>query len=346
MDEAQRTFLEEPCWQTIPWSDHPNQKSFANRYIDIVCCIPGILEDEKRRHKIRQDHIKNGITWSYNLRQSLRQRVILLYFKLLHLRWEWELQHPSCCFEVSEEARINGGGALSVNEATGQPIFDSVLFFTDFRRAVEINFYHTCLLILHDVARGLGIIDELNDHQTSPSFFSYKTNSPLTFPHDIEPDQSAVRDICRSAEFLLQPAHGPAGVYVLMFPLRIAQIYHDIRLPSRDYSKDKMNDINAETSVLNVHMREPDVYIAKSHSSVDVGQCDMDDSSFPSIVEHIDSPASPQIYRSQRKRTIVEAENNTAVKFGQHAVISEWIQRVMHYIDSVQGFSVSTSYAS
>ncbi|UKZ77062.1 hypothetical protein TrVFT333_004779 [Trichoderma virens FT-333] len=346
MDEAQRTFLEEPRWQTIPWSDNPNQRSFANRYIDIVCCIPGILEDEKQRVKIRREHPGDDTTWSCNLRQSLRHRVIMLYHKLLNIRWEWELQHPICCFEISQECRTRGRRALSVNEATGQPIFNSVLYFTDFRRAVETNFYHSCLLILHDVARGLGIMDELKDNQASHSCFSHKTNSPLTFPHDIESDHNAVRDICRTVEFLLQSMHGPAGVYVLMFPLRVAQIYHDFRLPSRDYRKNKVNDTNAETSVPNVYRRGSDAHTVKSQSDVYLDKGSRGHNGSPSNLRHIDDAAGPHTYNSDKKQTTVVSEGSIVAKPEQQAVISEWIQRIMRHINDVHGFSVSKSYVS
>ncbi|UKZ51225.1 hypothetical protein TrVGV298_004982 [Trichoderma virens] len=310
--------------------------------------IASILEDEKQRVKIRREHPGNDTTWSCNLRQSLRHRVIMLYHKLLNIRWEWELQHPICCFEISQESRTRGRRALSVNEATGQPIFNSVLYFTDFRRAVETNFYHSCLLILHDVARGLGIMDELKDNQASHSCFSHKTNSPLTFPHDIESDRNAVRDICRTVEFLLQSMHGPAGVYVLMFPLRVAQIYHDFRLPSRDYRKNKVNDINAETSVPmpNVYRRGSDAHTVKSQSDVYLDKGSRGHNGSPSNLRHIDDAAGPHTYNSDKKQTTVVSEGSIVAKPEQQAVISEWIQRIMRHINDVHGFSVSKSYVS
>lgn len=344
MDEARRTYLEDPCWQNIPWSENPNQKSFANRYIDIVCCLPGILEDEKRRVKMQQGYASSGTEWPHDLHESLRQRVIHLYVRLLNLRWEWESQHPGCCFEVFQESRTKTAGLLSVSEATGQAIFDSVLFFTDFRRAVEINFYHSCLLILHDIASDLGIMDELKEHQASRSLFSYKTNPPLTFPHETEPDRNAVRDICRSVEFLLQPIHGPAGGYVLMFPFRVAQIYHDIRLPSRDYSKEKVNDMNTETSMMsNNCMYESDVRIVETQSGMDVDQFVIDDRVFSGLEEQIERV---RMESPQNENTMLGAENSTATKAEQHAIISEWIQKVMRYINDVHGFSISKSYTS
>ncbi|KAK4060768.1 uncharacterized protein Triagg1_10611 [Trichoderma aggressivum f. europaeum] len=314
MDEARRTYLEEPCWQNIPWSEYPDQKSFANRFIDVVCCIPGILEDEKRRIKMQQEYMSTGTTWSHDLYESLRQRVILLYLKLLSIRWEWELQHPSCCFEIFQESRTKAGGVLSVNEATGQPIFNSV---------------------------GLGIMDELKEHQASLSSFSYKTNSPLTFPHETEPDRNAVRDICRSVEFLLQPTHGPAGGYVLMFPLRVAQIYHDIRLPSRDYSKEKWNDVN--TSMSNDYSNESDVHIVETQPGMGVDQSVVDHGGFSG---RGDQNERVRMDRPRKENTVLEAENSTSTKFGQCAIISEWIQKVMRYISDVHGFIISKSYTS
>lgn len=150
MDESRRTFLEEPCWQQVPWSHDPGHKSFRGLFIDIICCIPGLLEDDGRLRELERVSTNTNTTATdtcaqnrrqgvkkaeLELQNSMRERVIYLYTKLLNVRWRWELEHPNCCYEIAVLPRTRSphkqqsDPVLSVDETTGRPIFDSVLFF-------------------------------------------------------------------------------------------------------------------------------------------------------------------------------------------------------------------------
>lgn len=262
LEEHCRTFLEQPHWQNVPWADDPGSKSITALYMDIICCISGLLEDQHRLLEIQQ----NPTTASAGtcdlegdeLRSSMRSKILSLYTKLLDTRWKWELEHPDCCRSVPNSGRTSPAQnrhcdiPFLVSNETGTPIYESFLYFNNLYRAVEMNYHHTCILMLHNLARSLDIMHEIKLLQAtssdyypvqpanvdgtsrvegkSPSCgtarrFSFKTNLPLRFPHEMQTDHYAVHDICRTVECLLHPNYGHAGALFLIFPLRVAQVY-------------------------------------------------------------------------------------------------------------------------
>ncbi|KAM0449325.1 hypothetical protein ACHAO4_007672 [Trichoderma viride] len=394
MDESQRTFLEEPCWQQVPWSHDPGSKSFRGLFIDIICCIPGLLEDDRRLRELEQVSTNTTATDTgaqntyrqqdakkaeLELQNSMRQRVMHLYTKLLNVRWRWELEHPSCCYEILVLSRTpsphkqQNGAVLSVDETTGRPIFNTVLFFKSLMQAIEMNFYHSCLLLLHSFARDLGIMDELillhavgissnlpgdaesaynnvksgedGDHGSSstlPPPFSFKTNNALVFPYEAHSDHYATRDILRTADFLLQPKHGPAGAYFFIFPLRIAQIYHELlrSIPDDDprlnstlpFLLDAERDGKSQEPC-GSHIAGASLGIWSDNSA---GDDDLDSS-----MGHINTQVATQ---SRRQQVTSETKVKSSTESKYHELVSAWIQRIMRYMGDVQGFNITSNY--
>lgn len=250
LDDVQQTYLEEPSWQEVPWCDQPKRKSTVNYYIDILCCIPGLLE--------KKNQLSRGLVADPDaLRRSITHQIFRLYTKLLQVRWLWEVSNPSCCWEIPAGEK-HPGTALPIENAAGQPLFESRLVFSSFQRAIETNLYNCCMLFLCDMAFQLGSLDELEQFPTSQLFdssrgasdlhrfsgsdaerakttghytgiacspYAHKTNPALAFPHELPKWNLAGYEICRRIEFMLQPNHGPAGAYFAMFPLRVAQLF-------------------------------------------------------------------------------------------------------------------------
>ncbi|ETS85709.1 hypothetical protein PFICI_03734 [Pestalotiopsis fici W106-1] len=335
MEGEHRTFLEQPCWQEVPWDEDPGSKSLTARYMDIICCIPGLLEDQQRLLEIQQNSTiiadDTCDPRADDLRSSMRAKIVSLYIKLLDIRWQWELDHPNCCHDLPVAGRSGAARnqhcavPLPVNSETGRPIYGSVLFFNDLYRAVEMNFYHTCLLILHSLARSLDIMQELEHLHTPPPCSSYeasipqdagrsksgdatrrfcfKTNVPLLFPHESQSDYYAVHDICRTVDFLLHPNYGHAGALFLIFPLRVAQVYSTILPFERE---DTSLDITRSSSDQNVcHGRNQ-----AATQSINAGQ------------NGIDNKA----------------------KIDEHKSLSVWMRKIMRHVGDVYGFGIAYGY--
>ncbi|UKZ68797.1 uncharacterized protein TrAtP1_009816 [Trichoderma atroviride] len=386
MDESQRTFLKEPCWQQVPWSHDPGKKSFRGHFIDIICCIPGLLEDDGRLRELErvstnttatdtcaQNRQQDAKKAELELQDSMRQRVIQLYTKLLNVRWRWELEHPNCCYEISVQ---QSGPLLSVDETTGRPIFDTVLFFKSLMQAIEMNFYHSCLLLLHSFARDLGIMDQLillhavgifsnlpedaesihNDVRggdgnhcppsTLPPPFSFKTNNALVFPYEAHSDHYATRDILRIADYLLQPKHGPAGAYFFIFPLRIAQIYHELlrSIPDDDPRLSTRNVpflLDSETDGKSQEPRENQI----AGVAIDIwSDTSAGDDGLNSHMGHINTQVATQSRSLQTVQAASETEKKSLTEFEYNDLVSTWIQRMMRYMGDVQGFNITSNY--
>lgn len=379
MDESQRTFLEEPCWQQVPWSHDPGSKSFRGHFIDIICCIPGLLEDDGRLLELElvsttttstdtcaQDRQHGAKKEVMELQNSMRERVIHLYTKLLHVRWRWELEHPNCCYEVPVQ---QNSSVLSVDETTGRPIFETVLFFRSLMQAIEMNFYHSCLLLLHSFARDLNIMDELillhavgiashpsGDAESAyneahgpssmlPPPFSFKTNNALLFPYEAHSDHYATRDILRTADLLLQPKHGPAGAYFFIFPLRIAQVYHELlrSLPDDDT---RLNSalpllLDAETDGKSQEPRGSHI----AGASLDIwSDPSAGDGNLNSHIGYINTQVVTKSRRPQAVQAASKTENGSLTESKHNDLVSAWIQRIMRYMGDVQGFNITNNY--
>jgi hypothetical protein len=339
MEEKCRTFLEQPCWQKVPWDTEPDSKSLTAYYMDIICCIPGLLEDQQRLSEVHEDFTTSDTCdpQADELRLSMRARITSLYAKLLDTRWRWELKHPNCCHAVPFVGRSRPAQTqnceipLPVNGETGQPVFDTMLFFDDLYRAVETNFYHSCLLILHSLAKSLDIMQELKRLHTPPSVstppdtsavepgssrdadksrscdithrFSFKTNVPLLLPHENQSDHDTVHNICRTVEFLLHPSHGHAGALFLIFPLRVAQVYSN-RAPLE----------RAGTQIVSSRFRNDQ----KSCNGAQEG-------------------AAQAIYDEPMKSN---KKPGTEIRMS----LAVWMQKIMRHLGDVYGFGVARAY--
>ncbi|KAL6903881.1 hypothetical protein GGI43DRAFT_421407 [Trichoderma evansii] len=250
LDDVQHMFLEQSSWQEVPWHHQPEPKSIINYYIDILCCIPGLLEDKNL--------LLDGLAVDPNaLRHSIACQIFRLYTKLLQVRWFWEVSNPSCCHEVLTD-KESPAALLPTEKASGQPLFEPLLVFSSFQRAIETNLYKCCMLFLCDMAAQLGTLNELKQLPISQLFdsaysvsnfdglggkvtkcakiaghytgvtqtpYAHKTNPALAFPNELSTWNLAAYEICRSIKYMLRPNHGPAGAYFAIFPLRVAQIF-------------------------------------------------------------------------------------------------------------------------
>lgn len=234
-----------------------------------------------------------------------------------------------------------------------------------------MNFYHSCLLLLHSLAKDLGIMDELillhavgissnlpgdaesayndvkgggdGDHgpsSTLPPPFSFKNNNALVFPYEAHSDLYATRDIFRTADFLLQPKHGPAGAYFLTFPLRIAQVYHQLLLSLPD-----------DEPCFNSTLPQKDGKSQEPRGSHIAGvpldiwpDTSAGDDDLNSHIGHINTLVATQSRRPQAVQATSETEKGSLTESKSNDLVSAWIQRIMRYIGDVQGFNITNKY--
>jgi hypothetical protein len=215
IEEDRKTFLADEQWQTIPWipegGNVPEGKGFANRFLDVLLCIPSLLEDMRA---IQTDQERECTV------ASMRESIASLHERLLDIRLDWEILKPRSAYEVPlANIDRNGRGKFSIDEQ-GAPLFKSIIYYQDLQSCTEMGVYHSCLYFLRWIATAIGMPAPSTMPQRAEQD---KTNKALKFPDEIPTRRDACVEICRSAEYYLQPSHGITGAYFLLMPLRMAQ---------------------------------------------------------------------------------------------------------------------------
>ncbi|KAH7052399.1 hypothetical protein B0J12DRAFT_72335 [Macrophomina phaseolina] len=214
--ERKRTFFEESKWKIIPWALDPSAKSPTNHLLDILCDVPGFLEDEMA--------IK--ATNDVPLRLGLLTRVEKSLQELYHWRWAWEARNPNAVFEVPAKP------PHGFKPSNVPPGLDTALHYKTWLQANEISLYNAVLLW---VLRFLGELRPTafpypspspSSQHSSPSppaeaspqsnqssedysylhdhIFANMPRTPLLLPGQARSLRQPAMEICRSFEFVLE----------------------------------------------------------------------------------------------------------------------------------------------
>ncbi|KAG9258937.1 uncharacterized protein F5Z01DRAFT_684937 [Emericellopsis atlantica] len=132
--QRKRTFLERHDWQTTPWATSPAPKSTWIRLQDIMCRIPGLMEDA--------DSLVAGDEGAPNL-AHLQGKILENLDECDHLQALWHQEHP--------EAR------RSVSPREPESPFTCVYAFQTFDQAAEAIHFDVVTLLLYGLAEKTGL---------------------------------------------------------------------------------------------------------------------------------------------------------------------------------------------
>ena len=181
---------------------------------DILCDIPGFLEDSQIMHDLSSS--AEDIT---ALQRSLRGKLNASLHSLYRLRQRWEHEFPQACYELWPST----SETLCVDDE-GCPLFSSVFHFWSIDRANEIGLYDATLLLLLNLLQSLdlhtGREPSQNGDNCGPISFCPPTN-PLLLPGQGTHTDVAL-EICRLVDYLLLGKQHNTGALVLLFPLKMA----------------------------------------------------------------------------------------------------------------------------
>jgi hypothetical protein len=205
--ERKRCFLEDLAWKTIPWAERGlDSKTPTDLLHDIMCDVPGILQDQSEA--ILQDHNAPG---NAELTSGFVPKVLSTLEALYSWRWDWEAQFPNSTFITQPPDYIYSG----VSSLPPSP-FQTVIWFRDPHRAVELIVYNALRLIL---IRSLQIAGVDPDHARLEG-----SNDPL-LPMQGNRNDIAT-EICRMVDYHLHCLRS-TGAFMLLFPLNVAYIHLD-----------------------------------------------------------------------------------------------------------------------
>ncbi|EWG53436.1 hypothetical protein FVEG_11866 [Fusarium verticillioides 7600] len=206
MANRKRTFLEQDEWKHIPWALQPMSKTIGDYLQDILCDIPGMMEDVDHIFSTNDCQVSANFT-SRKLQASFEQ--------LNSLRISWSFMHPHSCWRqkiVRESSEIYHG------------TLEQVLWFSDLERAVEFVYFNTTHLILHSIFRQLMSLPDtccVFDAGISPDVIYFQEPSELMFWNHENRYRNA-QAICQCVDYMLQNEGDASGAFNLLFPLKVA----------------------------------------------------------------------------------------------------------------------------
>lgn len=215
--DRKRCFLEKDEWKTIPWSLFPEEKTMVTWVQDIMCNVPGLLEDYDALSA------PNLSPEMYQFRLKNLSAKINNHLKLLSdWRALWEQLYPGICHEMPSQFP--------------QSPFSKALHYHDIEVANGLMLYNALYIRLSEL--GMRLLGPDYDYRQVAKETSFKCTNPL-LNHAGASLHDAAIEICRSVEYHLSPPHGSAGAFFIIFPLKKA---YDV-LPSGTAEKEWLEAI-------------------------------------------------------------------------------------------------------
>lgn len=186
----------------MPWGADRQNKSLLDSLHDIFCSLPGILENMER--------LKNAdvtLTMDENASDILLHDVLSALDELYQWRLKWNIRHGA----VAEESP---GHALTESNTCLSPAPISIKRFENLQSAAELCLFNAIVLIL------LRIGEMLRDRLQTLEISKW-TQEP--FVSRFGSSQCLSEEIVQVAPYMTEAQHGNKGVYLLSFPLQIAQ---------------------------------------------------------------------------------------------------------------------------
>ena len=201
--ERKRCFLESDEWKTIPWAKDPGAKTPLDELHDILCDLPGFLEDIDR---IRAwDPNEAGLE---DFRASLCSRAVASLEMLYAWRWDWEQKFPHSSYIVGADQY-----ASQMPRFLPPSPFSSIIWFANPHRSSELMTYNAIRVIISKTLEAVGVQAEMPPSEPFVHDPLLPTEGTL---HDV------VIEICRMVAYHLQPAIRSFGALMLIFPINIA----------------------------------------------------------------------------------------------------------------------------
>ncbi|KAK4500992.1 hypothetical protein PRZ48_006798 [Zasmidium cellare] len=204
LQQRRHTFLSQPPWKTIPWSQTWIPKTSMQKLLDIAADVPGLLEDADILERMPSPHGQ----------ESLQQRVSSTLQLLCQWHLEWQRQYPHAAVIAATPSRLHQR-LLQVDS----PTLPTSLWFHDFARAHEIAVYDAILLVLLGVAEDHVERAQIEEAITTADEGAAWDHSPLTLPHVGVTQQEVAEEVFRMVNYFLHGAHRTSGALAVYYAL-------------------------------------------------------------------------------------------------------------------------------
>lgn len=200
-----KIFLEDEQW--IPRQSTVRGRPMKSQLFDILCGIPSLMA-VLNMHQIANQPINKG----------LRLKIVQILDSLFEWRWKWERMHGGHSYKVVTDSNLR----LNLDEK-GQPLFPTVVYFSDQLLASDIAHYDGALAYILRIAQAV-LGDNWSSHVNvgGPSTLTEAT-SVLLLPPDVRSANDAMQELFRLVEFHFSGEPTVSGdVFRLLFPISLA----------------------------------------------------------------------------------------------------------------------------
>ncbi|KAF9773094.1 hypothetical protein IL306_009137 [Fusarium sp. DS 682] len=209
MANRKRTFLEQDEWKTIPWALQPMSKTIDCFLQDILCDIPGMMDDADDISNSAGDLVSETLLW---------QKLHSTFEQLEALRTSWNFMYPQACWKAEK-----GGRDYRETPGISDTAFEGTLCFSDLERAIEFVYLNTTHLILHSLLRQLRAITNNYAFEIGLSLQETNENEVPTLAFwDYDNRYRNALAICQCVDYMMQNQRGASGAFNLLFPLKVA----------------------------------------------------------------------------------------------------------------------------
>ena len=204
LDQEEAVLLEQSRWKTVPWALEPASKNAMTCVQDVLCDIPGLMEDAVNLRNRDREAVQKSIS-----HQALSRSIVDC---LNHL---YQCDGMKNTQNTSEEIPAR-------QPLDEQPLFPKMLHFSSIKRANEIILYSTALIFI--LRLGAEAIGPTFDTSTAAlNLPPFDTQGPLYLPGQAINIQAIATEISKSVGYYLSDYCHRAGVS-LPIPLRVAHV--------------------------------------------------------------------------------------------------------------------------
>lgn len=198
--------MDEQKWKDVPWEDDLPAKTTMDFLVDVLSDIPMFLQEVMRYGNSSGLPTPPSSTPPPDY-HALQGQILERLETMKVLYKNWLAEYPKAMWPTP--SKPSQGNPLGGSQSA----FETVFYFTDMYRAHDFCYYNATLILLI-------MIYEQVSHDLDPSLPCPSSILQTLFPGASL--QNLIRDVCRSAEYLLLDIHGSRGHIGFLFPATVA----------------------------------------------------------------------------------------------------------------------------
>lgn len=205
-------------WKTGPWEGDLEAKTTTDYLVDVLADIPYFLQLLTTKCRCFPGANPENQPCCKLAKAQLPQ----LLKRLQDLHLAWKAQYKDSYKQVTPSPRSPLAGDDEMESA--RPPFETVLHFTNVRRADDFCLFNVALLLV------LLLLEDAGESQLVNKFLQdmFPTFETCSL-------QNIANLICRSADYLLLDEHGSLGYILWTFPAAVSYLFMDKNLPQAKY---------------------------------------------------------------------------------------------------------------